>query len=119
MTTANPTGPIDTDAVAVANARKLAAWERQSVPAILAAAIIPLIALTTGHQNRGGVGVAIEVASWLVFVVDFVVHLRWQPKYLRTHLGQFDLAVVLLTSPWYLLPGVGGGESVTLLRLLT
>ena len=123
MTTSDPSAsaaPAATDAaasVAAANARKLAAWERQSVPAILAAAIIPLIAITTGPQNRGFSGVAIEIVSWLVFVVDFVLHVRWQPKYLRTRLGQFDLAVVLLTSPWFLLPGVGGGEIVSLLRL--
>jgi voltage-gated potassium channel len=32
-------------------------------------------------------------------------------------MGRFDLSVVILTSPWYLIPGVDGGAFVTLLRL--
>ena len=91
-------------------------WEKRSLPAILLAAIVPIITMTTGNRGRGLEGVVVEFASWLVFVVDLAVHMRLQPRYLRTRLGRFDLFVVVLTSPWYLLPGVGGGSVVSLLR---
>jgi voltage-gated potassium channel len=57
------------------------------------------------------------VITWLVFLIDLVVHLRLTRGYLRTGLGSFDLIVVLLTSPWYLLPGASAGALVNVLRL--
>jgi len=99
------------------NQVRLEVWERRSRPAIIAAAIIPLIGVTTGQTEFGLVGNLIEVACWIVFLVDLVVHMRLRPGYLKTGMGKFDLSVVILTSPWYLLPGVSGGELVTLLRL--
>lgn len=98
-------------------AERLERWERRSRPAIIAAALIPLVGVSTGLQRYGTVGNAIEIACWIVFLVDLVVRVRLRPHYLRTGLGRFDLAVVVLTSPWYLLPGVDGGQFVTLLRL--
>ena len=95
---------------------RLVEWERRSLPAILLAAIVPIVTMTTGNQGRGVGGVVIEFASWFVFVADLVVHVRLQRRYLHTRLGKFDLAVVVVTSPWYLLPGVGGGSVVALLR---
>jgi hypothetical protein len=54
----------------------------------------------------------------LVFVLDFVVHERLLRRYLSTRRGVFDLAIVLLTAPWFLLPGsVAGGGIVVVLRL--
>ena len=102
---------VDTDQA------RLEAWEQRTRPAIIAAAVIPLIGVSTGQSEFGIIGNAIEVACWLVFVVDLVVHMRLHPGYLRTGVGRFDLSVVVLTSPWYLLPGVDGGQFVTLLRL--
>jgi voltage-gated potassium channel len=112
--------PVDVDAAALdaaRNAARLATWERRSRPAIIAAALIPLVGVSTGTTEFGFVGNVIEIACWVVFVVDLVVHMRLHPHYLRTGLGRFDLLVVVVTSPWYLLPGVEGGEFVTLLRL--
>jgi len=99
------------------NEARLEAWERRSRPAIIAAAIIPLIGVTTGQTEFGILGTAIEIACWVVFLVDLVVHMRLHPNYLRTGVGKFDLSVVILTSPWYLLPGVEAGQFVTILRL--
>jgi voltage-gated potassium channel len=96
------------------NAERLARWERRSRPAIIASAIIPLIGVSTGQQTST-VGVIVEVVSWLVFLVDLVVHMRLHPHYLKTGVGKFDFAVVVLTSPWYLF--VGGGQFVAVLRL--
>jgi voltage-gated potassium channel len=108
--------PVDV-ATAAANAARLDAWERRTRPLIIAAALIPLIGVSTGTEDFGLIGNVVEVACWLVFVVDLVVHMRLHPHYLRTGFGRFDLAVVVVTSPWYLLPGVQGGELVTVLRL--
>ena len=99
------------------NAARLEDWDRRSLPAIIAAALIPLVGVSTGTQNFGLVGNLIEIACWLVFVVDLVVHVRLHPRYLHEGMGRFDLSVVILTSPWYLIPGVDGGAFVTLLRL--
>jgi voltage-gated potassium channel Kch len=96
---------------------RLETWERRSRPAIIAAAVIPLIGVTTGQSEFGVVGNTIEVACWVVFLVDLIVHMRLRPGYLHTGIGRFDLSVVVLTSPWYLLPGVDGGQFVTILRL--
>ncbi len=99
------------------DAARLAAWEQRTRPLIIAAALIPLIGVSTGTTDFGLVGNLIEVACWVVFLVDLIVHMRLHPHYLRTGFGRFDLTVVILTSPWYLLPGVDGGQVVTLLRL--
>jgi len=100
---------------ALTNEERLARWERRTRPAIIAAAIIPLIGVSTGDQTST-IGVIIEIASWLVFLVDLIVHMRLRPHYLRTGVGKFDLSIVVLTSPWYLLVG-NGGQFVALLRL--
>ena len=81
---------------------------------IVVSAILPLIVVP---QSGNLAGVLVGVITWLVFLVDFVVHVRLTRGYLRTGLGIFDLIVVLLTSPWYLLPGVSAGGLVNVLRL--
>lgn len=100
-----------------ADAARLAEWERRTRPLIIAAAVIPLVGISTGVEDFGIIGTAVEVACWVVFLVDLIVHLRLHPHYLKTGIGRFDLAVVVLTSPWYMLPGVDGGQFVALLRL--
>jgi voltage-gated potassium channel len=100
---------------ALTNEERLARWEKRSRPAIIASAVIPLIGVSTGQQTSA-VGVIVEVVSWLVFLVDLIVHVRLRPHYLRTGAGRFDLSIVVLTSPWYLLVG-DGGQFVALLRL--
>jgi len=81
---------------------------------ILLAAILPLILVP---QSGGPVGDVVGVISWVVFVVDFVISERLLERYVSTWLGRFDLGVVVLTAPWYLLPGAHGGSFVVLLRL--
>src|SRR5208337_1648119 len=53
----------------------------------------------------------------LVFLLDYVVHVRYLEHYGRTGLGRFDLFVVIATAPWFLLPGAQAGGFVVLLRL--
>ena len=81
---------------------------------IIASAILPLIVVP---ESGGWVSILIGIASWLVFLVDYVVHARHLDHYGRTRLGRFDLFVVIATAPWFLFPGASAGQFVVLLRL--
>jgi len=81
---------------------------------IIVSAILPLIVVP---ESDGWVGVVVGIATWLVFLADYVVHVRHLERYGRTGLGLFDLFVVIATAPWFLLPGAQAGQFVVLLRL--
>ena len=81
---------------------------------IIVSAILPLIVAPESH---GWVGAVIGVTTWLVFLIDYVVHVRHLERYGRTGFGRFDLFVVIATAPWFLLPGTQAGGFVVLLRL--
>jgi voltage-gated potassium channel len=89
--------------------RALAAWRHRSNLPILLAAIVPLV--VTSPQVRA-VSFAVGVGSWLVFLVDLVVHRRIVPRYLHTRNGRIDLAIVVLTFPYYLIPGAGSYTAI-------
>ncbi len=97
-----------------ASARFLARYEPFSRPFIVAAALLPLVVNAGIHQVAG---IVIGVGSWLIFLVDFVIQIRHRERYLGSRSGMFDLLLVVLTSPWYLFPGVQAGSIVTVLRL--
>jgi voltage-gated potassium channel len=83
-------------------AERLESWEKRMAPVVTVAAITPLaVGLTDTHHGHPVVW--IDIASWLVFVIDYVVHVRLRPGYPRTRMGVFDLAIVLVTAPFYLL----------------
>lgn len=89
-------------------------YERRiRVPIVLSAVLPLLIVPQQGHP----VSVAIGILTWLVFLVDYVVHRRLLQDYGTTRLGRFDLAIVVLTAPWFLLPGASAGGLVVVLRL--
>jgi voltage-gated potassium channel len=81
---------------------------------IILSAVLPLILVP---QQGHWVAVLVGIVSWLVFLVDFIVHRHRLVHYLGTRLGKFDLVVVVMTAPWFLLPGAQGGGFVVLLRL--
>jgi voltage-gated potassium channel len=81
---------------------------------IIVSAILPLI-IVPGPASL--VDIAVGVVTWLVFVVDYVVHLRHLYRYGHTGFGRFDLFVVITTAPWFLIPALHAGEFVVLLRL--
>ena len=83
------------------------------VPIVLSAILPLIIAPQVGHP----VSVAIDVVTWLVFAVDLLMRRRLVPGYLGTRAGRFDLAVVVLTAPWFLVPGAEAGAFVVVLRL--
>ena len=61
--------------------------------------------------------IVVNVIAWLVFVYDLFVHIRLERHYLRTKVGVFDLVIVIITAPWFLLPGFGGSQILVLARL--
>ncbi len=90
-------------------------WQsRWNLPIILAA----LVPLFINSPDTKWVQVVIGVGSWVVFVVDLVVQRRIVPDYLHRRNGRIDLAIVILTFPFYLLPGVSGGSAILLLARL-
>jgi voltage-gated potassium channel len=85
-----------------------------ALPLVLAA-LLPLMVLPGGEHNA--FAVVVNIVAWLVFLVDFVVHERRLTHYLSTWLGRFDLTVVILTAPWFLLVGSSNTKFVLLIRL--
>jgi len=81
---------------------------------IIVSALLPLIVVP---EQGNPVSLVVGIVTWLVFLVDYVVHVRRLAHYRRTGLGRFDLFVVIATAPWFLLPGAHGGAFVVLLRL--
>jgi voltage-gated potassium channel len=81
---------------------------------LIVSAILPLIVVP---QEGHPLSVLVGVATWLVFVLDYVVHVRRLEHYGSTGFGRFDLVVVIVTAPWFLLPGAQDGGFVVLLRL--
>jgi voltage-gated potassium channel len=81
---------------------------------IIVSAVLPLVIVP---ESSGWLGIVVGVVTWLVFLVDYVVLVRHLNHYGRTWVGRFDLAVVVLTAPWFLIPGVQAGRFVVLLRL--
>ena len=81
---------------------------------IVVSAILPLVIVP---ESNGWVGVVVGVVTWLVFLVDYLMHARHLEHYGRTRLGRFDLFVVVATAPWFLFPGAQAGQFVVLLRL--
>jgi voltage-gated potassium channel len=97
------------------DARILARFDAAMAFPLVLAAVLPLMLLP--GDNAGLLAVAVNIVAWVVFIVDFVVHQRRLDHYLATWLGRFDLLVVVLTAPWFLLPGVGESRFVILIRL--
>jgi voltage-gated potassium channel len=86
---------------------------RMRLPLIVSA-ILPLIVVP---ETGNWVSVVIGVVTWVVFLVDYLMHRRHLFKYQRTRLGRFDLFVVIATAPWFLIPGAQAGSVVVILRL--
>ena len=83
------------------------------VPLVLSA-LLPLVIVP---EAGGWLGVLVGVVTWLVFLIDYVVHVRHTHRFRHTGFGRFDLIVVIFTAPWFLIPGFQAGRFVVLLRL--
>ncbi len=97
-----------------AAADALARYDRRARLPIILSAVLPLI---IAPQQGNWVAVLIGVVSWLVFAVDFFVHERLLVNFMGTRVGKFDLTIVVLTAPWFLVAGAHAGGFVVILRL--
>lgn len=90
---------------------RLARWEKRATPVIVLAALVPIV-VAIAPRLKNDPFVFVNIVAWLVFLVDLIVHIRWRPGYLRTGMGKFDLGIVVLTFPWYLLPAMSDNIAV-------
>jgi voltage-gated potassium channel len=97
-----------------AAAASLGRYERFATLPIVLSAVLPLV---IPPQKGDPFSIAVGIVSWLVFLIDLIVRVRWLNRYLSTGMGRFDLAIVVLTAPWFLLPGAQAGGIVVVLRL--
>jgi voltage-gated potassium channel len=108
----DPEGPVRTGSAAdTAKVQRFDAFMR--IPLVVSA-VLPLIIVPS---EGSWVAIVVGILTWLVFLVDYVFHLRYDEGYMRTWFGRFDLVVVIVTAPWYLIPGAQGGGWVVLFRL--
>ena len=82
---------------------------------IFVSAVFPIILSFAGANSV--VASVVLVVTWFVFIADFVVHVRLIPGYLRSGLGLFDLGIVVVTAPWFLIPGMGDARFLSFARL--
>ena len=97
--------------------RRLADFERAFYLPLLLSAILPIVTAASGAATDSWVSITVNVLAWLVFVVDLVVHMHFVRHYLRRRVGVFDLVIVVITAPWFLIPGLGGSQVLVLARL--
>jgi voltage-gated potassium channel len=90
-------------------------WQRRWGVPIFLAAVVPLFVTS---PKTHWVALAVGLGSWAVFVVDLVVQRRIVPEYLHWRDGRIDAAIVLLTFPYYLIPGVSGSSAVLVVARL-
>ncbi len=95
--------------------KRLEEWQRKAQLPILASALLPIILSLAGTQSI--IADVVLIVAWIVFMADLIVHIRLIPGFLRTRWGVFDLVVVILTAPWFLIPGLGGARFLLLARL--
>jgi len=96
---------------------RLATFERRIYMPLVLSALLPIVAAASNAADDSWVSVAVNVVSWLVFVLDLAVHMRYVHRYLASGVGVFDLTVVILTAPWFLIPGFGASQVLVLARL--
>jgi voltage-gated potassium channel len=90
-------------------------WQARWNLPIIIAALVPLF--VTSSDTRW-VEFVVGFGSWFVFVIDLIVQRRIAPDYLHRRNGRVDLVIVLLTFPYYVIPGVGGRAGILLLARL-
>ena len=92
-------------------------WSHRTRPVIVAAAFAPFVVAILASDSRETAFLIVDFASWGVFLADLVVRLFIDRRYLRSGKGVFDLTIVLVTFPWYVIPGAQGAEFLLVFRL--
>ncbi len=100
-----------------ADLRKLERFEERTRLLLVLSAILPIVVAFSRATTDSWVSIVVNVVAWVVFIVDLAMHMRYIRHYLRTGTGIFDLVVVILTAPWFLIPGLEGTEILQLARV--
>jgi voltage-gated potassium channel len=90
-------------------------WQARWNLPILVAAVLPLFVTS---PKTAWVALIVGLGSWLVFVVDLIVQRRIDRDYLQRPRGRVDLVIVVLTFPYYLIPGISGTSAILLIARL-
>ncbi|MDQ6840433.1 MAG: potassium channel family protein [Actinomycetota bacterium] len=98
-----------------AAAERLARFESAMRLPLVLASVLPILQWL-GHR-RSLFGAAIVLASWVIFVVDLVVHMRLLERYVHTWRGRFDVGIVVITGPWSFLPALADSGFLAVVRL--
>lgn len=94
---------------------RIALWERKTRWWIILAALAPFVTrLLPGEQ--AALNLTVDLVTWGVFAFDFLVHMRILSTYWRTGRGVFDISILVLTFPWYVIPGVGSTAFMVVFR---
>jgi voltage-gated potassium channel len=97
--------------------RRLVEFEHRIYLPLMLSAILPIVTAASNSADDSWVSIAVNVLAWLVFVADLLVHIHYVRRYLTSGVGIFDLAVVIITAPWFLIPGLGGSQILVVARL--
>jgi len=96
---------------------RLQRFERAIYMPLVLSATLPIVAALSRASDDSLVIIAVNIVSWIVFVIDLVVHARLVRRYLTTRAGRWDFVVVVITAPWFLIPGLGGSQILMVARL--
>lgn len=95
--------------------KQLARFETAMQVPLLLSAVLPILMWRAGTENLAAA--IVYTVTWGVFVGDFVVNFRLTVRYLSSWRGRFDLLVVVITAPWFLVPGLGYSGFLAIARL--
>src|SRR4051794_40796927 len=93
-----------------ADLQALSDFDRRIYFPLLLSALLPIFVAASRAAEDSWVAIVVNIAAWIVFLVDLAVHIRLIRGYLRSKVGIFDLVVVIITAPWFLLPGFSGSQ---------
>ncbi|MGI9023175.1 MAG: potassium channel family protein [Acidimicrobiales bacterium] len=96
-------------------ADEIARFEQAMQFPLVLAAVLPILLWLGGRSSYLAGGMLL--GSWIVFVIDFVVHIRLIERYVHTWRGRFDLGIVVLTGPWSFLPALSDSGFLVVVRL--
>ncbi len=97
--------------------QRLSDFDRRIYLPLVLSAILPILVASSRAATDSWVSIAVNVVAWLVFVLDLFVRMRLIRRYLHSRVGIFDLVIVIITAPWFLLPGFSGSQILMLARL--
>src|SRR4029077_5458524 len=70
-----------------ADALAMQRWDAGMRLPLIVSAILPLLVVP---DSGSWIGIVVGISTWLVFLADFVAHLRRLDRYVRTGFGRFD-----------------------------